>query len=508
MTDYSEERARLFGSLLTFTQVFYKLRTNRDFELTNPVNRESHIITVCRELTKVFNLETNRILINIPPGHFKSTMLQHFIAWAMAQYPDSNFLYISYSAELATKHTTAIREIMSLPLYRRVFGVELRSDSAAKDHFVTTKGGSVMAFGSSGSITGQDAGLPFLDRFSGAVVMDDMHKPDEVFSETLLQGVIDNFNNTIKYRRRGEKVPFIFLGQRLRQGDLPDFFIHEKDGYCWTKVILKSLDEQGNALAPSIMSKESLEIEYKINRYAFAAQHQQEPLPAGGGIFDDDWWVILEQEPLILDTFLTCDTAETDKNYNDATVFSFWGIYKIMHGFTDSGVYGLHWLDCHEVRVEPKDLQSEFFDFYYRCMTHKVKPNVVAIEKKSTGVTLSSVLKSIQGMQIMDIQRTAASGNKVARYRSIQPLIASRRVSFTDNSKHQKMCIEHMSRITDNNTHRHDDIADTLYDAVKISLIDEIVLRRTQSIYQNSDIISEFAAHARMIQQAKTRLYS
>jgi len=35
------------------------------------------------------------------------------------------------------------------------------------------------------------------------------------------------------------------------------------------------------------------------------------------------------------------------------------------------------------------------------------------------------------------------------------------------------MCVSHMMKITANNSHRFDDIADTAYDAVKIALIDK-----------------------------------
>ena len=38
---------------------------------------------------------------------------------------------------------------------------------------------------------------------------------------------------------------------------------------------------------------------------------------------------MMEEEPNVLYSFITADTAETSKSYNDATVFSFWGIYEI-----------------------------------------------------------------------------------------------------------------------------------------------------------------------------------
>ena len=63
--------------------------------------------------------------------------------------------------------------------------------------------------------------------------------------------------------------------------------------------------------------------------YVFSSQFQQNPIPAGGSIFKPDWFVTLDFEPEILMTFITADTAETNKSYNDATVFCFWGLYEI-----------------------------------------------------------------------------------------------------------------------------------------------------------------------------------
>ena len=56
----NEDRAKLLGSLLLFTRVFFKLRTNREFLIPNPTCRESHVITISRELTNVFHLKTLR----------------------------------------------------------------------------------------------------------------------------------------------------------------------------------------------------------------------------------------------------------------------------------------------------------------------------------------------------------------------------------------------------------------------------------------------------------------
>lgn len=504
----AEERAKLLGSLLLFTMTFYKLRTGRDFVLSDPISRESHFVTICKELTKVFYLQTNLLIINVPPGYGKSELIINFIAWALAHYPDSQFLYISYSHELAAKHTHTVKQIIELSHYRKLFGVEIKHDSSAKDDFKTTAGGAVKAFGSSGSITGQNAGLPNLDRFSGAVLMDDMHKPDEVHSDTMRESVKRGYLETIVQRPRGPNVPLVGIGQRLHEDDLFGNLINGFDGYQWNKVILKSIDDAGNALYPNVNSLEMLKIKQKMSPYVFASQFQQDPVPSGGGIYKANWFLELDEEPEILATFITGDTAETNKTYNDATVFSFWGIYKINILNSDIDLYGLHWLDCSEIWCEPKDLKNEFLSFYANCLRYKIKPTMAGIEKKSTGVTLLSVLEEMQGLDIVDIERTRASGNKTARFLEAQPYAAAKRITLPWNGNHNKMCIEHMRKITANDTHKRDDICDTFYDAVKMGLIDQIVARGTLSFKKQSEIALIAARNARQIYDLRKKAYA
>jgi predicted phage terminase large subunit-like protein len=187
--------------------------------------------------------------------------------------------------------------------------------------------------------------------------------------------------------------------------------------------------------------------------------------------------VILDEEPPIIATFIIADTAETAKSWNDATVFSFFGIYQIEEFGRKTNQYALHWLDCMELRIEPKDLEPHFLDFAQECMIHPMKPSTAWIEKKSTGTTLTSVMKEkMRTIQIREIERTRSSGNKTERFLRIQPYVAGKKISFTRNARHAKLCIDHMSKITANETHRWDDIADTLADAVRIALIEKTFL--------------------------------
>lgn len=470
---------RLLTDFLFFMKTFFPLVTGREFLISNPINRESHFITIANELTLAAKLEVLSILCNVPPGSGKSTICSMWVAWTMARWPNSQYLYISYGKTLATKHTEFTRRIIQNPYYKTMFNIEVRHDSKAKDHFQTHQGGSVKAFGSSGAITGQDAGLPNCDHFTGAIILDDMHKPDEVHSDTIRQTVIDNYRETILQRPRGPNVPIIFIGQRLHEDDLPAYMLSGQDERTWKPIILKSIDDKGNALYPEVNSLASLLEKQEKNPYVFSSQYQQNPIPAGGAIYKEHYFLKLDQEPELTCTFITADTAETTKSYNDATVFSFWGLYEITENEQKTGRFALHWLDCVEMRVEPKDLQSEFMSFYGDCMLHKVKPTFAAIEKKSTGTTLISVLDNMRGLEIREVKRTKIDGSKATRFLEMQPIVASKLVTFTEGAKHVRLCIDHMLKITANDTHRWDDICDTCYDAVKIALIDKTAYQQT-----------------------------
>jgi predicted phage terminase large subunit-like protein len=495
---------RMVNSLRYFTQIFYHVRTGRKFELSEPPGRESHYITICRELVKVFDGKTKRLIINVPPRYGKTELLIHFTAWAMAQYPDSNFLYISYAHSLAKKQTQTIRSILQLNDYHEYFGVRLKDDTSAKDNFETTNSGSVYAAGAGGSITGRGAGIKGIQRFGGAIIIDDIHKPDEVSSDTIREGINDWYYNTLQSRINSPDTPIIFIGQRLHEDDLAARLIASGE---WDTLIIPAIDAAGNPLHPQMHDLKTLKRMQEESPYTFAAQYQQNPQPAGGGIFKPEWFVTHEHEPHILATFITVDSAETDKDYNDATVFSFWGLYKIKVGDVESDQYGLHWINCIELRVEPKDLKNSFLNFYADCMKHKVKPTLAAIEKKSTGVTLLSVLKEYQGLQLIEIERTKASGSKTARFLEAQQYVAQRLVSLPTYGRHTDMCIEHCRKITANDSHRFDDIADTMYDAIKLALIDKTVVIMHKNKKPSNELASYLLSTTNKIDRLKRDAY-
>ena len=502
--DDLEVKAQCLGSLLFFTKTFFKLRTGRVFKISEPIARESHHVQIARDLMRVYDGRIENLNINIFPRSGKTELLIFFVAWAIANYPDSNFIYASYSHFLATKATQAIREIISMPNYRKMFGVTISDSSGAKDNFTTTAGGTVFAAGTGGTITGFGAGIRGVtDRFSGAFIVDDSLKPDEATSDTIRQGVIDWWFNTAQSRlNNGNRTPVIHIGQRVHEADLPALFIAMDR---WSHLILPSLDTVGNALDPDMYGRDELLAMQDKEPYVFSAQHQQDPQPAGGGIFKPEWFVLTdpEDEPEILETFITVDSAGSLSKHADFTVYAFFGLTRIKQFGIETDLYGLHVIDFIQERIEPKDLQNEFMAFYANCMRHKIKPRIAAIENKSTGITLYSVLKGLQGLQVIPVERTAASGSKTARFLAMQPYVAQKLISIDRNGKKTQVFLDHMRKISAGNVHLHDDLCDCVEMACTLALRDKTI---GGMFYHREDKIKQKDMMTTMLSQHKTIL--
>ena len=66
------------------------------------------------------------------------------------------------------------------------------------------------------------------------------------------------------------------------------------------------------------------------------------------------------------------------------------------------------------------------------------------------------------------------------------------------------MCIEHMAKITANESHRHDDIADTLSDAIRIALIEN---QFNSHISQHNNTAATIMQNQKKISSMRRSLY-
>ena len=102
-----------------------------------------HIELICEYLEAVSGGEITRLIINMPPRYGKSliaTIL--WPCWEWARHPELRYLFCSYSASLAVKHSLDRRRVLESEWYRRFFpqvvlaGTKTRRPSTKTAHAV------------------------------------------------------------------------------------------------------------------------------------------------------------------------------------------------------------------------------------------------------------------------------------------------------------------------------------------------------------------------------------
>ncbi len=105
--------SRLYrGSFVAFLQAAWSEITG--FDLVDA----PHVRLLCRHLEAVGAGDISRLLVNLPPGLFKSTVLVAWMAWTFANDPSHEFLFYSYSAPIALQSSTKCRDLLRSEWFR------------------------------------------------------------------------------------------------------------------------------------------------------------------------------------------------------------------------------------------------------------------------------------------------------------------------------------------------------------------------------------------------------
>ena len=285
-------RIRARSNPLDFARWMFKARKGMRWELA------AHHHAINAALLRVYAGEIRRLIINIPPRYSKTESVVNFMAWALGQYPDSEFIYSSYSARLSAKSSYDCREVVAHPEYRAIFPhVSLRDDSTARDEWRTTAGGMVYAVGAGGTITGYGAGKA-RPGFGGMIVIDDPHKADEATSQVMRDNVWDWFQGTMESRTNSPDTPIVVIMQRLHEDDLAGRLLAGANGEEWTLLSLPAIRADGTALWPFKHTIERLRQMEEANPYGFAGQYLQRPAPPAGGVIKPDLLGIVDAVPV------------------------------------------------------------------------------------------------------------------------------------------------------------------------------------------------------------------
>lgn len=275
-----------------------------------------------------------RLMILMPPRHGKSEQASRkFPAWLLGRIPDARIIMSSYGADLASKNSRAVRDLIENKRYQALFGglsskgepVELSSDSRAVSAWDLAQPhrGGVVAAGVGGGITGLGA-----DVFIG----DDLFKNrEEAESEPRRDLVDDWWKSSVLTRLEREYAAIILFFTHWHPDDLVGRLlrrmVEEPHADQWDILMLPALaldsyaidieDQRrqmldgvylpladplgrkpGEPLWASRFGREWLETrKANVGDYDFEALYQQLPYPKSGQKYKRDWFKVVTKLP-------------------------------------------------------------------------------------------------------------------------------------------------------------------------------------------------------------------
>jgi len=208
--------------------------------------------------------------------------------------------------------------------------------------------------------------------------------------------------------------------------------------------------------------------------YTTSSQMQQNPSPAGGGMFKDKYWRHYEVLPAGMDMIrIYGDTAQKTREHNDYSVFQCWGRVPNQ---------GIYLLDQVRGKWEAPELESKLVEFWNKWKPSLYKPlgaNLVKIEDKSSG---SSLIQSIKKNYMIPIEPIQRNTDKVLRAMGVVKYFASGYIFLPLDVDWISDYKEEFRKFTPLMTHKHDDQIDPTMDAVEDLIVFEDMLYSANSI--------------------------
>lgn len=408
------------------------------------------------------------VVINMPPRVGKTKTLEAFVSWGFAYFPDSQWIYTSYSGDIAEKSLAYIARTLRESWFIDLFGDLVHGSKS--DHLSTIDGGNAYAEGTGGSLTGKGAGLK--RPAGGALIIDDASKPNEALSPVESKAKQQWVETTCKNRRNSDRwCPIIIVGQRLGPDDVPGYFLANYRKKCLHIKIpalvdsatgkASNADDAVSRFAETVSTQTLLDYrKTRVGRFVLASQYQQEPTALGGNLipigsfhhYDPSTALATKWERLVI----TIDTALKIKQANDYSAAALWGLHKGK----------AYLIDLLHGKWESPELVENVATFWAKWsdIPGWPRPRMV-IEEKAAGTPLLQTLNR-RGIPAIGIERDI---DKVRRVQSILPFVETGMVVIPASGSTpwiEKWETEH-AQFSPDGKHAHDDMVDTTVDGVE-----------------------------------------
>ena len=448
--------------------------------LTKPDYRVSwHHRMLANKLNAFARGDIRFLMVFMPPRHGKSELVSRRLpAFLHGLYPDSEIMAASYLDSLAGDMTKDVQAIIDSPIYQKVFpGTRIWPQGTgytkgirnSSEHHIVGRRGKYRGQGVGGSFTGKGANF---------IIVDDPIKGREIadslaFRERLWKFFNDDLFSRLETNLESGRLGQILITQtRWHEDDLSGRLIElmQKDAtavqwdivnYPAIRVDMDNPYDQrkiGEALWPEKYDLEQLaQIKASIGSRGWSSLYQQSPTPDGGGLFNSEMFAFVDIPNEFDWTFITSDTAYKEKEENDFTVFSAWGVLKNELFLRD--VWRAH-IKASDVEIPAEQFIRRFMNYGYRS---------TRIEPKGHGIYLNQKF-SQKGLMIPTETELAdfysdRRFDKVERANNVVPHLATRKVYINKYLANKEDLVAECLVFPKG---KHDDFVDTLIDALKL----------------------------------------
>lgn len=465
--------------LLSFT-----LMTKRDSDGKPDYRVNWHHRAVARKLTAFARGEIQYLMVFMPPRHGKSELVSRRLpAYLHGLYPDAEIMAASYLDSLAGDMTIDVQNIIASPLYKKIFPLTkiwppgtsyTKGTRNSSEHHIVGRRGKYRGQGVGGSFTGKGANFIIIDDpIKGREIAD-----SEVFRERLWKFWTDDLFSRLETNLTDGRPGQVLITQtRWHEDDLsgrlleqmkqkPDAIQWEVVNYPAIRVDMDTMSDAraiGDALWPEKYSIEQLLQIKESSRdgRGWSSLYQQDPRPDGGAKFKENMFRTGPMPESFDWTFIMVDTAYKDKQENDYTVASYFGVKD----------KELQWIDIWREHIDAADMELPVSNFIKKNSKYGFRG--AYIEPKGHGIYLNKRLpKAPYGCRIPpdDVVEEFFKDrklDKVERANNAIPQLVGRYVTINEKIP-QTMREIMMGEILSFPRAKHDDIVDTLIDGVKL----------------------------------------
>lgn len=488
-----KEIRKLENSLFEFVKAAWSSIDTSEFE------NNWAIEALCRHLEAVTKGDIKRLLVNFPPRCGKTNVVSIcWIAWTWARSqksylsgPQVRFLCGSYNHDLSLQNSNKTRRLILSPWFQERWGKKFifREDQNTKSQFDNSAGGSRIATSVGGSLLGIGGDI---------VCVDDPHNTETVESEAERATVTQWWKELSSTRLNDpQQSAIVVIMQRLHQEDVSGLIVEGDEAGEWVhlmipmhhdikrhcETVLKHDDagepletwedprtEEGELMWPERFDEVAVtSIEKSLGPYMASGRLEQSPKPKKGAIFDPEWWQLYPkggekfkadgtpEVPLeypSLDFMMAyVDTALTEKQENDWSAMTVWGIW------TDAtGIPKAIMMDAWQDRLQFHVLVEKIMK------TAKFrKIDMLMIEAKANGLSVAQEIYRLTAGNQWAVKIDNPKQDKVARAYSIQHLFSNKLI-YAPNRKWADMVINEMENFPKG---AHDDLTDTVVGALR-----------------------------------------